>query len=1042
MKFPLTLSPCQIAEHGLSNPFRRTPGISAAATLSIVGVAITLLAGFHGRPGLCQAKAPGAQPPPAGASTAGFSPEVVRKAKEQWQSAVDFQKAKKYSESIAAYNAFLKSTKAAGMPAGTALAAHQNLVLIYRAQGNAKDLIESLKNWSTLAPDNASLHAEIATLYASRRFLKFEEAGKEARLALALKPTKELAASAHSTLGIVAVARKDYASAEQEFGASIKLVPNNAQMEYNYALALVERKKFVPALASMQRAAAINPKMAGAWYYIGMLNESQAKYPEAIKAFKQAVRLAPKDPTIQFDLARSQIRANDIEGAITSYLGVLDVAPTSIPARIAAAQLYIKQNNFAAARIHFAVAAKNSPKNAPVLAGLAQCEAQLSYQPQDTAGRTALLQRAEDHYRAAAAIDPTFLVGEISLARFYEKTGSFAKAQDIYRKRIEADPKSFANYNGLAGTYLMQRKPDESIATWRRYRALYPADPAAYLRTAETLESQAKWMDAVSEWKLLLAQKISTGTEASALVAIGRDLARAGKNKEAIEHLEGVLKLDTSGIGAPKETRVGVIATVKAERIEAMQQIAQISESNGNFDDAIRWQQQVKAEEAATAERTHSAPNSATYFTLARLFQRAKKPELAIKELDAATQTPQLQKESLATAYEELAQVYESQTRYDEAIIAQRRSSQFAKEPLAGRLRAAEVYQRSGRLPLAIIEFEGVRKDFPKDARVLAPLALAYRQAGQDENAIKVYDELLLVDPRASWARDQKAVVFTHLKRFDDARALYESQLVQNGQNRQLYANIAFVFQSEGKPDAFLNWAKPRFEKDPENATLMSVVLDEAIRQKKEEQGWALIRAAVDKHIGKRALLESAALLMIQHGKKEDALGIYRRIATQFPKDLTAQIALADQLFAAGQKDEATKMYVGLIARTDIGLSEKLNIRRQFARCCEEQGNSHEALAQLEEIVKADPNDFDSTTRLALQLEAAGRGIEAIPLLRNLAGREIYTPVVRAQIYDKVGALLVKKGEKAAAETEYRKALTLNPKDTVAEAALAQLAGK
>ena len=70
--------------------------------------------------------------------------------------------------------------------------------------------------------------------------------------------------------------------AEQEIGASTKLVPGNPQMEYNYGLALVEQKKFAPALAIMQKVAAIDPKMPGAWYYIGLLNETQAKYPEAI----------------------------------------------------------------------------------------------------------------------------------------------------------------------------------------------------------------------------------------------------------------------------------------------------------------------------------------------------------------------------------------------------------------------------------------------------------------------------------------------------------------------------------------------------------------------------------------------------------------------------------------------------------------------------------------------------------------------------------------------------------------------------------------
>ncbi len=1021
--------------------------IRSLASLSVLGAAFFLLSNLAERPAFGQA--PGANTPPAAPGAGVAPPEAVRKAAQQWQTAVNFQKAKKYKEAIAAYGVFLQSTKQAGLPANTAQAAYQNLAAIYRAHGKSQELAGALNSWAALAPDNPALHAELASIYASSGMRKFDDAEKEARQALALKPARPLAASAHSTLGIVAVGRKDYAAAEEEFGQSAKLVPGNSQMEYNLGLALVERKKFAPALAAMQRAAAANPKMAGAWYYIGLLNESQQKYPEALKGFRQAIRLAPADPTIRFDLARAQVRSRDMEGAIGTYLAAIKLAPRNANARMAIAQLYLQSSNYAAARAHLAEAVKWEPKNAQALVSLARCETQLSNQPQDPAGRSKLMQQAEAHYQAAAAIDPAFLVGPNGLAQFYERAGEFVKAQEVYRKRIGAEPDNFALYNLLAGTHVMQRKPEDAIAVLRRYKDRNPGDPASYMRIAELLETQAKWLDAVAEWKLLLAAPrapklgpLQPGTVASAMVAIGRDLARAGKTKEAGEQLEAILTLDSTGSGSPNETRAAAIATIKAERLEAMQQLTQIAERENKLDEAIRWQQQIKVEEAAAAEQANGTPNGATYIALSRLYVRANKPELAIKELDALTQTRQKSKESFAPAYEELAQVYESLMRYDDAIAAYRRSALYSKEPLNGRLRAAEVYQRNGRLPLAVAEFEAIQKDFPNEGRVLTPLAMAYRQAGRDADAIRTYDSLLLADPKAIWARDQKAVVLTHMKRYDDARAIYEAQLVRNAQSRQLYADIAFVFQSEGKPDAFLDWIKPRFEKDPANATLMAVLLDEATRQKKEELGWSLLRASAQKNKGQRALVEATAGLMAQRGRREDALALYRQLATQNPKDVTAQLAFADQLFAAGRKEEAMKLYAGLIARTDIAPAEKLNVRRQFARCCSELGNSAEALAQLQEIVKADPNDTDSTARLALQLEAAGRGAEAIPLLQVLATREVYSLPVRAQIHGKVAGLLLKKGDKAAAEAEYRKALQLNPKDTVAQAGLAGLGGK
>jgi thioredoxin-like negative regulator of GroEL len=99
-------------------------------------------------------------------------------------------------------------------------------------------------------------------------------------------------------------------------------------------------------------------------------------------------------------------------------------------------------------------------------------------------------------------------------------------------------------------------------------------------------------------------------------------------------------------------------------------------------------------------------------------------------------------------------------------------------------------------------------------------------------------------------------------------------------------------------------------------------------------------------------------------------------------------------------------------------------------------------MAQLQLIVNADPDDFDSASKLAVKLEAAGRETDAIPILDRLATREVYNRIVRSQIRSKVAALYVKKGDKAAAASEYRKALELNPKNTAAEVGLAQLEKK
>ena len=54
------------------------------------------------------------------------------------------------------------------------------------------------------------------------------------------------------------------------------------------------------------------------WHVYGLLWRSQKNFPEAIKAYKFALRLDPESAQIQRDLAMLQIQIRDYEGYIVS----------------------------------------------------------------------------------------------------------------------------------------------------------------------------------------------------------------------------------------------------------------------------------------------------------------------------------------------------------------------------------------------------------------------------------------------------------------------------------------------------------------------------------------------------------------------------------------------------------------------------------------------------------------------------------------------------------------------------------------------------
>lgn len=977
------------------------------------------------------------QKPPANPPPQQMPPEV-RKAAEKFSEAVKLQQSKKLDLSISAYREFLHLAAIAKLPETTLLAAYQNMAIIYRFQGKATPLEEMLLKIIAMDKKNPTLYVELAGIYSTPRVHRYEDAKKYALKTLELKPPANIAAAAHFTLGSLAAIKKDAAGAEQEYGEAARLAPGNAQTQYNYGLALFERKKYAPALAAMKKAVAGAPRMAQGYFYIGAIQELLHKNPEAIAAYQQGLKSAPNDPTILFNLGRLQQNSGKGQEAITSYLGVLSTMPQNFAAQLNVAELYSSLHNYTAAKQHFQAANKIAPKETRALLGLALAETETAATMPTIVKRNIALKEAEVHYLQAATIDPATEIGPNSLAQFYERTNRFKEAQKIYEKRLKTNPQDINLYRKLSNVFIMQRNPAESIAVWRKYQLLKPEVPESYGSIAQTLEAEAKWDEAAAEWQKLLAQKPGPGYSAGVLVAIGKDDIQAKKLKEARGQFESVLKMDVSAASVPKEQRTAETATIQSQRLAAMRGLSEISQAENKTDEAISWLQRVKTEEAATSERTHQPIKAQTYKDIARLYEQAKKPDLAVLELEAlALVTP-----TDSAAFEAIALLYESQNKMDEAIAALRKGLNSSKDPAAVQIRIAEDYQRASKLPEAIKEYELVLKDFPKEVRILAPLALAYRQAERDADALKTYDEILKIDARAQWVQEQRALVLTHMKRYGEARAIYENQLKQSPENRQLYASIAYVFAGEGKPDAFLDWAELRLEKNPENPVLMAVTMEEFVRQKKEEAGWSYIRALVDKNKTKRPVLEGFAAILAQHNKKQEALQIFRQIVNQNPNDLSAQVTLAEQLAAAGEKAEAYKVFANLIGRSGLKEQQRIDFRRKYALLCAQTGNNPEELVQLQAIFLADPNDFETEGQLAQRLEAANRENEALPHYLHIADVPAYPVEVRAQIRDKIGAIYLKQGKKVEAIAQYREALKLYSKDKNALEALMKLGEK
>jgi tetratricopeptide (TPR) repeat protein len=107
-------------------------------------------------------------------------------------------------------------------------------------------------------------------------------------------------------------------------GVSAKDAP--PEVVYNYAVSLMQEKKFAQAIVPLQNVTESNPDMVQAWQALALSLRMSKRYTEAVAAYEKALSFMP-DPKLLFNLGLSQSRAGMKEEAVTSYREAIVMDP-------------------------------------------------------------------------------------------------------------------------------------------------------------------------------------------------------------------------------------------------------------------------------------------------------------------------------------------------------------------------------------------------------------------------------------------------------------------------------------------------------------------------------------------------------------------------------------------------------------------------------------------------------------------------------------------------------------------------------------------
>jgi tetratricopeptide (TPR) repeat protein len=276
-------------------------------------------------------------------------------------------------------------------------------------------------------------------------------------------------------LALVLVHAGRTSDAIHEFEAAEKLSPKDPEVHQQLAAlyektgataaAKVEREKYAKLTTQDQQDADA-----------GKLNDQANKLlasgnPRgAAEAYRQALRLAPNDAQMHYNLSLALDRSGDGAGEIKELQRAVQLDPQLAEAHNQLGLLALTAGRQAEAERELQAAVAINPKYAEALNNLGVLDTQ---QGKDSEAATL--------FQQAAQYDPSYSRAFVNLGLTLARHGQFAQAEKQIRAALQADPNDASAYRALGMVEAKLGRDDDAIAGFRKAVELQPQSSEAHL---------------------------------------------------------------------------------------------------------------------------------------------------------------------------------------------------------------------------------------------------------------------------------------------------------------------------------------------------------------------------------------------------------------------------------------------------------------------------------------------------------------------------------------------------------------------------------
>jgi tetratricopeptide (TPR) repeat protein len=212
-----------------------------------------------------------------------------------WQHAIDLNKDNHFAWYNLGVGRFQRKDREGAIAAqreairiypGSAYYEH-NIALTYFAMGDYENAIREYKNALALDPDQEKTHVEYAQ--ALLNLGRYDEAASHLTQAMLLKPDDPLP---YAGMGSIYGARNDLDRALECYRKAYALDPNNFQGNYYQGVIALQRKDYATARSFLETTIRLFPKEPTARYQLGLTCAAQGNRAQAMACFQAALELA------------------------------------------------------------------------------------------------------------------------------------------------------------------------------------------------------------------------------------------------------------------------------------------------------------------------------------------------------------------------------------------------------------------------------------------------------------------------------------------------------------------------------------------------------------------------------------------------------------------------------------------------------------------------------------------------------------------------------------------------------------------------------